>query len=318
MRLALASLAVLAVALLLFAVPPLAQRQSASVDSMPATSAPMKTEHSDGVRNGGAESLPRTGARLPPPNAPLREIQASLRAAAAQGDETAGCRLAMELLRCVQYNRDLRMTGQIDALRKRGVLQQAAGEANAKLSAVQRRIEANAPVCAGVSTESGAEPWRLLLEGARAGHVPSMINFATAPLTYDRNEEWSADALAAYRTFALPFLTTAAAAGNAAAIEKLGFEYLAPGAGTRAVPFDPVRGLAYLKALSALESRGGLRQRAEAAAKAANMTVEQVAEADVLSSTILPSSAVQNLGHRSEASASPLNHFGCLGDGAVR
>jgi hypothetical protein len=145
-----------------------------------------------------------------------------------------------------------------------------------------------------------------------------MINFATAPITYDRNEEWSADALAAYRTFALPFLTTAAAAGNPTAIEKLGFEYLAPGAGTRAVPFDPVRGLAYLKALSRLESRGALRQRAEAAAKAANMTVEQVAEAGNLSLTILPSSAFQNLDRRSDTSVSPLNHFGCIDDGAVR
>ena len=72
-----------------------------------------------------------------------------------------------------------------------------------------------------------------------------MARFASRGAIHDGPERgvWDLDAIGAYREHAFTFLQRGVKEGDAASIERLGTEQMTPGIGTRAVPFDPVRGL---------------------------------------------------------------------------
>jgi hypothetical protein len=256
-------------------------------------------------------------APLPPPNLPLREIAPALRSAAAEGSPAAACRLAMEVLRCRQHRIDLSGIEQLRKIKdQRGLDGETAARIDQGLREIDDRISRDRAVCQGAG-ELRDEPWQLLLNAAQGGHVPSMSRFAiSAAVRDDRGRgEWNPDALAAYRTFALPYLTRASESGDVAATEKLGFELMAQGSGTRAIPFDPVRGLAYLKALLAIASpayRAELSPKIDTATAYAGLQPPQIAAAESLAASILPPAFAGNAPGRADAPKDgPENNFGC-------
>jgi hypothetical protein len=179
---------------------------------------------------------------------PLMQVAGVLREAAASGDGAAGCRLAMELVRCLYYRRDL------DSLRNKANVIVPDAEARKSMEAgfafTQKQVDRLRPICEGVAAGSEREVWRLLLAAAKAGHVRSMTKFgAGTGLRSLADQEFDLEGFAAYRMYAHDLLTQAAAAGEPRAFLILGEGYLRASTGTPAIPYDPVRGVAYLKAL---------------------------------------------------------------------
>jgi len=135
--------------------------------------------------------------------------------------DAASCRLAMELSRCERARIHLRFVP-------------------AAARAWQEDASCN-------DVRSDAPSWKLLLEAAKRGHVPSMARFGSGAVILRGGsvEEYDLEALAEWRAHAYDFLQRAAAAGEGDAIARLARELAEGGRGTRAVPYDPVRGLAY-------------------------------------------------------------------------
>lgn len=262
-------------------------------------------------------AAPRDASPLPPPNAPLAQVFEPLRAAAARGNGAAACRLAMEIQRCAAHAYDVEGLESIkrvpaSQLLLKGRFAELFTSAMAQLRA---KIGADAPVCEGVPA-SDVRPWRLLLDAALQGHVPSMARFASRESLRDAKGrgEWDLDAYGAYRAYAFDFLRRAAGEGDAASIERLGVEHLTRGAGTRAIPFDPVRGLAYLRALSAratTEYRKRLEDTAQSLAASARMTPADIAAADTLAATVLPPEVLARLDGIANPVHGPEDDFGC-------
>lgn len=230
------------------------------------------------------DAAPRS-VPLPPPDTPLVEVARALEAAAAAGDAVAGCRLAMELRRCERHAQD---------------------------RAVWIGL-ARDPACEGFAPGDGMQAWKLLLEAARAGHVPSMVRFTSPGVIRDEKGrgEWDLEALGHYRLHVREFLERAAQAGDATAAERLGFAHLKPGPGDRPIPYDPALGLAYLRALSARvgeHDRVELEARTEAAVAAAKMDAAQLSRAERLAFTVLPAASPTGW---QKAPETPANDFGC-------
>jgi hypothetical protein len=259
---------------------------------------------------------------LPPPDSAVLDVQGSLRKQAAAGNPAAGCRLAMELLRCHGYRKDQqilsgrsRMPVDADAERRASMEKMYAD--------TRQRVDELREVCDGVAPGSESEAWRLLLEAGKSGHVPSMLKFATRQGVMGfGGDEFDLERFAAYRMYALPFLTDAAATGDPRAFLILGYAYLRPGQGTRAIPHDPVRGLAYLKAAArnlAPSSRAEVTRGIEQA-----ITQEKIGPADQLRAEQLALELEPPLSVRApqrlpgpEAIKARAN-FGCLGVSATQ
>jgi hypothetical protein len=254
---------------------------------------------------------------LPPPNAPLAQVFDSLRAAAAHGNAAAACRLAMEIQRCGALAYQVEGLQQIkrvpiSELLLKGKFAESFARAVAEM---RTKVDNDTPVCEGMPAPEVA-PWRLLLDAGLQGHVPSMARFASGSTLREAKGrgEWDLDAYGAYRAYALIFLRRAAEEGDAASIERLGVEHLTPGFGTRAIPYDPVRGLAYLKALSARASssyRKQLDETADGLAAKARMSSADVAAAATLAATVLPQGALTRLAGIAKPAHGPDDDFGC-------
>jgi len=232
---------------------------------------------------------------LPPVNAPLAPVLPALREAGLRGDGPAACRYAMEVTRCAQHARDVEgeqsMRQFLD--REKGIPPEKREQIDRLMAGMRARIARDAPVCRDVPPEELKGAWRVLFAAARDGHVPSMARFATASqlLGSSARAEFDEEALAAYRTYGLRFLEAAARAGDIAAIEKLGRDSLEPGGGTRAVPYDPVKGIAYLKALAAHAApayRDELSGYVDNSVAVQGIRAEDVQAADALARTIIP------------------------------
>ncbi|HET9652075.1 MAG TPA: hypothetical protein VFP36_07785, partial [Usitatibacter sp.] len=229
----------------------------------------------------------------------------------------AACRLAMEMQRCAAHEYDVEGLASIrrtppSQLIMKGKFAEFFATALAQL---REKVSTEGPVCNAVPATE-VRPWRLLLDAALQGHVPSMVKFAsgTALREAKGRGEWDLDAFGAYRAYAFDFLRRAAGEGDAAAIERLGIEHLTRGAGTRAIPFDPVRGLAYLKALSlhaAPEYRKQLDEAAQSLSAKARMASADIGAADALAATVLPPEALARLEGASRPDHGPADDFGC-------
>jgi hypothetical protein len=206
----------------------------------------------------GRSELQATGRELPPDDMPLVQAVDSLRAAASAGNGAAGCRLAMELLRCQSWRHDVVLANPPPVPPDLSADRKANLERGTRAAA--ERVERLRPACEGVKEGSEREAWRLLLQAALDGHVPSMTKFGgRVAIQPHPNDEYDLEPFAQYRAHALDFLTRAAAAGDARAYVMLGSRMMSRGdSGTRAIPFDPVRGIAYMKAL-ARNAEPGLR-----------------------------------------------------------
>ena len=264
-------------------------------------------EHAPTVANGAVAkdvaparvtALGKAPARmlaLPPANAPLASVLPALREAGMRGDGAAACRYAMEVTRCAQHARDVESEQSMRQFLEgeKGIPPQKREEIDRLMAQMRARIERDTPVCKGVPPEELKGAWRVLFAAARDGHVASMARFATTPqlLGTGGRLDFDEEALAAYRTYGLRFLEDSARAGDIAAIEKLGRDSLEPGSGTRAVPYDPVKGIAYLDALAAHAApayRDELSRHVEGAIAAQGIRAQDVKAGEALAATILP------------------------------
>jgi hypothetical protein len=195
---------------------------------------------------------------LPPKDAPLAVEMPALVRAARQGDVGAMCRLSFELNRCFNQVKELRRSearGTDDLLERSesGADPQATElrmRTLAGLTADRERLEA---ICAGVTPRRGLEPWRLLRDAARAGHVPSMVRFAKDPPFDHQRILADLDALDAYRADAGAMLRRADALGDPRAGYFLFWAYNGNSSlltATGQVAEDPRLALAYALAIS--------------------------------------------------------------------
>jgi hypothetical protein len=230
----------------------------------PADSSPADTAAPRGEANAQATRVPQSvGASavsfaLPQPNVPIaRELPALIRAAQA-GDARAMCRLSFELNRCAVTLPFLRRA--VESMADRLVDPKPAWSipgrteddqlrALAERTAKRDDLEA---ICASVAPTPGLEPWRLLRDAARAGHIPSMGRFAAAAPFDPQRIYADGDAVKGFRDEAPNFLMRAAGAGDPQAAFLLVWAYKGSGsqiASTGRIPVDLGLSLAYALAL---------------------------------------------------------------------
>jgi hypothetical protein len=249
---------------------------------------------------------PQPLAPLPPPDTPLSAALPLLRAAAASGNDAASCRLAIELHNCAGSESLRSRIAELDRL--------PAKAATAVLIAKQRAdMVATLKACDAVPP-GDLVPWKLMLDAALRGHVPSMARFGGGVLSRSSSGEWDLDAIGAYRDHAYDFLRRAAEAGDVEAIQDVGFGLMTYSVGTRAIPFDPVRGLAYLKALSAHAAppyRQFLESRSLDLTRMARMTPADIARAESEAASILPPASLDLRDDIAKPEHGAQDDFGC-------
>jgi hypothetical protein len=201
----------------------------------------------DRTASNTTRSVKRASMPLPPPEVPLAPFFPELVRAARSGQPAAMCRLAFEMNRCgpkLRYmreqeesNTDILLYGEPDERRKQQLLQSLRRDAEAR-----EPLEA---ICAGITLPADLKPWRLVRDAARAGHVPSMLQFAEQPPIDFHDFLDELDGLAAIRDERSAFLERAARAGNAKAAHTLFWDNTGNGSMFGRKDRDPVRALAY-------------------------------------------------------------------------
>lgn len=229
-----------------------------------ATVRPARTEAS------ARKSLPSSThpVVLPPLDTPLAGVFPTLERAARAGDLGAMCRLAVELERCTstlekQRKRARTYSGLLDA-------RDAENASNliAMLAQISASLERTEAICAGVALPEDLEPWELLRDSARAGHVPSMLRFVREFPISPNELMQRLDVLAVYRDEAPGFLRRAAASGDVYGAHAMYWALQGQPAfawpGFQPVEKNPVQLLAYAIALEGFtdeRGRTGLAKR---------------------------------------------------------
>ncbi|MCA3000187.1 MAG: hypothetical protein ING75_16470 [Rhodocyclaceae bacterium] len=185
---------------------------------------------------------------LPPIDVPIKPYLTSLKELSNAGNAYAACRVAWELLQCNRVDglksladRDLKKSQAGDLSPEQKL--QLSLRAENSMGEYQR----TAKVCEGVGKDEATQAWRYALQGARTGHVPSMILYLTIPPIAQQPPD--PDAMAAFNAEAHGFLEKALDAGYPEAF------YIATNALARGdiwktpIPKDPVRALAIKFAL---------------------------------------------------------------------
>jgi len=174
---------------------------------------------------------------LPPLDAPVATILASLEARARAGDARAACRVAMEKVRC---HRVLTLP------------------TNARKSTpeIEARIERDRGLCNGVEVAHTEDAWRYLSQAALAGNVAAMSLFVRDPQLSERSPIETAEGWLVYRDYAARFLASAVEGGDTMALWYAWFTS-ATGLSTvgrpqEVFPKDPYRALVYGSAVAPL------------------------------------------------------------------
>ena len=247
---------------------------------------------------------------LPPVNTPVAQLLEPLQAAAARGDSPAACRLAMEIIRCRRWRLKVES---IETMKREqpDLAPEWRQRAENRMREIERETDRERPVCEGVPVSTPA-PWRLLLEAARRGHVPSMLRFTEDEVIRHNRPEWDFEALAAYREHAYAFLLRAAESGEPAAVARLSMEMNMPGVGTRAIPFDPVRAYAWMRVFAGTaEARLAPAMNEMAAAFRERLSPADVERAEALSATLVSPEALKRLRSAPLERPGPEADFGC-------
>jgi hypothetical protein len=219
--------------------------------------------HGPGTRTLAARVTPRMV--LPPVDAPLAEELPALVRAARAGDVGAMCRLSFELNRCgIELKRARK--NQESMMNSVSSTEKPADDWMIKMLAEGADKLAKLELtCAGVTPQPGLEPWRLLLDAARAGHVPSMVRFAAQPPLDRGNFLGDAEGWAAYGANSVALLQRAADGGDPNAVAYLYAAYRGRSVmgQLELLNEDPQRALAYgllLYELSDEPSRAKLKK----------------------------------------------------------
>lgn len=199
---------------------------------------------------------------LPPDNVPLRQVAESLHTQALAGNYRAACRLSYELNRCQQLpiQREL-----VDSLAKQLTTTNADPKTKALLAASQAEaknlVEKDSALCAEVDENKLMRPWQYLLMAAQAGHIPSMVRFASTPPMDEQSFIKDLDGWGVYKQNAIPLLQEAMNKGNTTALTELGWIYAGfPAVGGSVVERDPALAIRYTQAALRLSDATGRAQ----------------------------------------------------------
>ena len=252
---------------------------SASAHSPPMPSAPRS-----------ASTSPNRPIRpLPPPGAPLRQVLASLKAQAAEGDAAAACRIAFELDRCAK----------VPLLSK--AVKSFAGQALSKLTGPARAererqdekmrawIAQAEAACDGVPADEMAWTFDYGLSAALAGNREARWMMSSWPVGLDAmRPERTLEGWARWRQHIGSILEAGIAAGDPRIMSMAARAYTEVTWGYRVFPEDTVRATALHFAVARASSesfRPAEERSASATARRADLTPEQVEEARRLSAT---------------------------------
>lgn len=219
----------------------------------------------DATRRVNAVSRPRTEtvfAPLPPDNVPLRQLAESLHTQALAGNYRAACRLSYELNRCQQLpiQREL-----VDSLARQLTMTTIDSKARMLLTTSQAEakslVEKDSAICADVDERKLIRPWQYLLMAAQAGHIPSMVRFASTPPMDEQSFIKDLDGWGVYKQNALQLLQEAMDKGDTTALTQLGWFYAGfPVAGGSVVERDPALAIRYTQAALRLSDATGRAQ----------------------------------------------------------
>jgi hypothetical protein len=232
-----------------------------------------------------------TPAPLPPPNAPLAEIHADLKARAEAGDAPAASRLYRDVSRCL-HTRDVlatqsRVAGWMleDDLSKLDADQLARRER--RLGAIQEDLanaRANSSLCDGV-TPAQLQLAPVALRAAQLGDAQAADCYVSAGLTTGGglldHPEWLQD----YKDNALSLAIAAVQQGDWTMVNLLQRAYAqSNGAGllSQVTGADPSQAYAYLKlrSLGAVTPQGNSYLSRQLADAAQNLPADAVAQGD--------------------------------------
>jgi len=230
-------------------------------------------------------------APLPPPNAPLAEVYADLRARADAGDAPAASRLYRDVGRCLHTR---------DVLNNRSravgwILEDDTSRLNAdklerrerRLSAIEEELaeaRANSSVCEGL-TPSQLELAPVALRAAQLGDAQAADCYVSAGLTAGGglldHPEWLQD----YKNNALALANSSVQQGDWEMVNQLRRAYAqSNGAGllSQVTGADPSQAYAYLKlqSLGAATSQGNSYLSHQLADAAQNLPADTVAQGD--------------------------------------
>lgn len=255
--------------------PPAPAPSVATAPAMPAAASPRPV------------TAPVAAAPLPPLNAPVLSVLDDLRKQAAAGSTPAACRLAFELDRCRNQQRQQRVVANYANLAAQPGVGPELGRRYMQLAErEQQRVNETQRVCQGVPQDETGDAWRYLLQAARAGHGPSMARYATRRTLWDEDPVRVLDGLIAFRAEGPAFLQSAADMGIPEAYEQLAFSLASGVTGGLEIPVDRVRGLAYYLALmrtATPEENARLQRAVDYAMQKENISREELARARTLS-----------------------------------
>jgi hypothetical protein len=198
------------------------------------------------------------GAPLPPQDTPLRLVQAELTARARDGDAGAACRLAAELHRCEEVQRNLsnfdheiegreRFLDTIGDAAQRAQMRQQMGSGSLQTG---ERLLRDAASCEGITQLSLAERVGYWRQAALAGNRGALLQYASGNAFQWRSVMEVLPQLQVYRREAEGLALRAAAAGDLRAVLALAAAYTPDERGrprsllAQSVQPDPARALA--------------------------------------------------------------------------
>ncbi|MBL8525234.1 MAG: hypothetical protein JNN20_16205 [Betaproteobacteria bacterium] len=199
----------------------------------------------DGGSHRNARQVARVISPLPPENVPLPTIATDLHARAVNGDFRAACRISFELGRCNDLSKQ---RAALDAMiSKAEPLSSSTPEQRENVIAQTKdEVDKTISICNGLSTKGLLRPWQYLLSAAQAGHVPSMLRFATNPPIDETNFARDLEGWSVYKENALPLLEAALKKGEPMAATHLAWFYSGfPVAGGSVVDKDSFQAIRY-------------------------------------------------------------------------
>ncbi len=230
----------------------------------------------------------RTGATfppLPPDNAPLRAVAETLHKQALAGNYRASCRLSYELDRCQVLPNKRKYIGELEKqLAAASADPQAKAKLQTSLNSEQKSADGDSEVCDGLVKSDLMKPWQYLFLAAQAGHLPSMVRFASTPPMDMENFANDLDGWTVYKQNSIALLEQAMDRGNTTALTELGWFYGGlPVMGGVVVERDRVKGIQFTQAALRLSDPAGRAQMEKRIASISRgMTPAEVLEAKTL------------------------------------
>ena len=226
---------------------------------------------------------------LPPLGSPLREVLASLKDQAAEGDAAAACRIAFELDRCAK----LPMLRNSPSFWEQGlsrVFGRARADVEWHVQNARRMLSEAESACEGLPPEELAWTFDYAMSAALAGNRQARWMMVGVPAGLDPSRpERTLEAWAVWRQNIRGIIEAGIAAGDPRIMRIAANAYTRPEWGFRIFPEDPVRAVAMQFAIAraatpsyrATEENNGM-----SIARMAGLSPDQIEEARRIAATL--------------------------------